>query len=393
MPTRREIMRGLAACLPASLAAACGKPTPATVAPTATATPPPGPRTMLVLGGTRFLGPAIVDAAVADGWEVTLFNRGKSDPGLYPDLEALVGDRDPEVGDGLAALRDRQFTAVVDTSGYFPRHVAASAKLLADHVEHYVFVSSVSAYATHETPGADESDTLAVLDDPTVETMGEDFGNYGGLKVLCERAAEAAMPGRVTNVRPGFIVGPRDPTDRFTYWPVRYARGGRMLVPGTPSDPIQIIDVRDLGAWLVRLCADQRTGVFNAVGPGTPLSMGDVLAACGEGIATPPELTWVDAAFLEEAAERAKAAGKGPAGGLPIWVPPTGESAGFHRRSNAKAVAAGLVFRGVQDTVADTRAWFYSEPAERQTQLRAGISPSDEAELLAAFAAAARTAA
>jgi 2'-hydroxyisoflavone reductase len=343
---------------------------------------------MLVLGGTRFLGPAIVDAALAAGWEVTLFNRGKSAPDMYPELQTLIGDRDPDKGEGLSALKGRSFTAVVDTSGYFPRHVGASAKLLSEHVEQYVFVSSVSAYAEHDEPGADESDGLAELEDPTVETMGDQFQNYGGLKVLCEQAAEAAMPGRVTNVRPGFIVGPRDPSDRFTYWPVRYARGGSMLVPGTPSDPIQIIDVRDLGTWLVRLCDDRITGIFNAVGPGQPLTMGDVLEACAEGVETPPELTWVDADFLKAAAEEAGKGGTMPPMGLPIWMAPSGESAGFHRRSNAKAIAAGLTFRPVPQTVADTRAWFRTLPEERQGQLRAGIPPEVEAQLLAAFAEA-----
>ncbi len=390
MPTRRAILRGLASASASLSLAACTK-RPA-AEPTSAPEPDPRPKappgTMLVLGGTRFLGPAVVDAALEAGWEVTLFNRGKSNPQMYPQLEKLVGDRDPEKDAGLTALQGRRFAAVVDTSGYFPRHVEATAKLLGESAEQYVFVSSVSAYAAHETPEADEGDELAVLEDPTVETMGEQFENYGGLKVLCEQAAEKAMPGRVTNVRPGYIVGPNDPTDRFTYWPVRYARGGTMLVPGTPDDPIQIIDVRDLGKWLVQLCGDKTMGVFNAVGPATPSTMGEILAACGQGIDAPPQLSWVDADFLTAAAEKAAEEGKAVPMGLPIWVPPAGESAGFHRRSNAKAIAAGLTFRPVTETVVDTREWFLSEPAERQAQLRAGLPPQIEAELLAAYAAA-----
>lgn len=379
MPTRRRFLSGAITLGAAACGPRRGAPT-STVTPAGPATPaaPAGPRTLLVLGGTRFLGPAIVRSALEDGWEVTLFNRGKSNPELFAELEQLRGDRDPEVGDGLKALKGRHFDAVIDTSGYIPRHVEASARLLADHVGQYVFVSSVSAYAEHDEPGADESDALATLEDPTVETMGDQFQNYGGLKVLCEQAAERAMPGRVTNVRPGFIVGPDDPTDRFTYWPVRVAQGGEVLAPGTADDPIQIIDVRDLGAWLARVCADRTTGVFNAVGPRAPTTMGEVLAASARASGVEPELVWVDAKFLEVEAETSPVP-------VPIWVPPTGESAGFHRRSNARAVAAGLRFREIDDTVAATLSWFRELPVERQAELRAGIGRELETQLLARF--------
>src|SRR6185436_15513984 len=168
------------------------------------------------------------------------------------------GDRDPKKGEGLKALEGRKWDAVLDTSGYYPRHVKASAELLAPNIGHYVYVSSISCYAKTDVEGMDEDGALAKLDDPTVETMGKDYANYGGLKALCEQAAEAAMPGRTCVVRPGYIVGPTDPTDRFTYWPARFDKGGDVLVPGAPSDPIQVIDVRDLAEWMV-LVGEQGT--------------------------------------------------------------------------------------------------------------------------------------
>jgi 2'-hydroxyisoflavone reductase len=377
MSTRRAFLGG-ALALPAF--ACTPRQAPATAAPIEPAKPqaPKGPRTMLVLGGTRFLGPAVVDAALAQGWKVTLFNRGKSAPHLYPELEKLIGDRDPKVGDGLKALEGRTFDAVVDTSGYFPRHVTASAELLAKNVGHYVFISSVSAYAKNDEIDQTEDAQVAVLDDPTVETMGEEFQNYGGLKVLCEKAAEAAMPGRVSNVRPGYIVGPDDPTDRFTYWPVRVAAGGEVLAPGTAKDPIQIIDVRDLGEFIVKLCADKAKGVFNAVGPEPPIDMGELLASCQRVAGTDIDLAWVDATFLEAESKKAPVY-------LPIWVPPHGETVGFHRRSNARAIAAGLRFRALDDTVRATLEWWNGLPEERKGQLRAGIPREMEAELITRF--------
>src|SRR5688572_29497367 len=194
---------------------------------------------LLVLGGTKFLGRAVVEAAVARGHEPTLFHRGLTNPGLFPDLEHLRGDRDG----GLAALQGRTWDAVIDPSGYVPRIVRASAELLADAVEHYTFISSISVYPSFPTPGMDESSPVGTLEDPTVEDVP---AHYGPLKALCEQAAEAAMPGRVFHVRAGLIVGPNDPSDRFTYWPVRVAKGGDVLAPGSPERPVQIIDVRDL---------------------------------------------------------------------------------------------------------------------------------------------------
>jgi nucleoside-diphosphate-sugar epimerase len=326
---------------------------------------------ILILGGTRFLGPQVVDAARKHGHTLTLFNRGKTHPGLFPDIEKLQGDRDGN----LKALEGRKWDAVVDTSGYVPRVVRASADLLKDAVQHYVFVSTISVYAKAEKPGMDESGPVATIADPTNENVKE---NYGALKALCEGAAEQSMPGRVTNVRPGLIVGPGDPTDRFTYWPVRVARGGEVLAPGTPADPVQYIDVRDLGDWIVKAIEDRTVGVYNAVGPKEELGIGGLLDACnatGGGKAT---FTWADAAFLDEQKVAAWS-------DMPVWVPPIGEDAGFSRISSARAIARGLTFRPVEETTRATLEWFRTEPAEHQAKLTSGLSPEREAEVLAAW--------
>jgi len=326
---------------------------------------------ILILGGTRFLGPQVVDAARKHGHTLTLFNRGKTHPGLFPDIEKLQGDRDGN----LKALEGRKWDAVVDTSGYVPRVVRASADLLKDAVQQYVFVSTISVYAKAEKPGMDESGPVATIADPTNENVKE---NYGALKALCEGAAEQSMPGRVTNVRPGLIVGPGDPTDRFTYWPVRVARGGEVLAPGTPADPVQFIDVRDLGDWIVKTIEDRTVGVYNAVGPRETLGMGRLLDACnatGGGKAT---FTWADAAFLDEQKVAAWS-------DMPVWVPPIGEDAGFSQVSSARAIARGLTFRPVEETTRATLEWFRTEPAEHQAKLTSGLSPEREAEVLAAW--------
>jgi 2'-hydroxyisoflavone reductase len=332
---------------------------------------------MLILGGTGFLGPAVVEAAKAKGYTITLFNRGKTRPGLFPDLEKLRGDRDPSKGDGLKALEGRSWDVVLDNSGYVPRIVKASATLLAPRIKQYIFISSVSVYADTSVPGADETAALATMPDPTVETMGKEFENYGPLKALCEQAAEAAMPGRVANVRPGYIVGPGDGSDRYTYWPLRVEKGGEVLAPGTPEDPIQVIDVRDLAAWLVVLMDTKTMGAFDAVGPGEPLTMGGVLNMSKAVTGSGARFTWVSAKFIEDF--------PGEPLDLPIWAPPEGKTKGFHTRSGAKALKAGLVHRPAQETIKDTLAWFKTLPPERQAKRKAGLTPEREAEVLAAF--------
>jgi 2'-hydroxyisoflavone reductase len=330
---------------------------------------------MLVLGGTGFLGPDIVDSARASGWTLTLFNRGRTNPGLFLDLEQVHGDRNAD----LALLKDRRWDVVVDTSGYYPRQVKAAAAVLGGNVGQYVFVSTISVYSDTSQPGMDESAPVGRLEGPEPAKMAPE--QYGPLKASCERAAEEAMPGRVTVVRPGLIVGPDDPTDRFTYWPARVARGGEVLCPGSPSDPVQFIDSRDLGAWIVRYCADRTLGVFNAVGPKPDCTMGRLLDACDEAGGGGARLTWADAGFLDEQQVA-------PWQDMPGWVPPFGDHAGFSRVSAERALSKGLAFRPVAETVKDTLAWWRTLPAERTATMRAGIDPEREKTVLAAWHAA-----
>ena len=329
----------------------------------------PVKKRILILGGTGYLGPATIEAALARGHEVSMFNRGRTRPGLFPNVEHLLGDRDPDKGEGINALRNRKWDAVIDNSGYFPRQVGASAKLLAPNAGQYIFISSISVYEDNGPENQDESAKLATTPDPTVETMSDAV--YGPLKALSEKAAFDAFQGRAAIVRPGFIVGPDDPSGRFTYWPVRVDRGGEVLAPGAPSDPLQTIDVRDLGAWLITLVEENTRGTFNACGPKDRLAWGDVLASCRKATATANSLTWIPADWLRR--ERVS---------FPIWVPYLGGSRGFHTWSNARAVKAGLKFRPHGETVADTLKWYKSQPADGRTKL-AGPAAEREAELLA----------
>jgi 2'-hydroxyisoflavone reductase len=344
------------------------------------------PLRLLILGGTGFLGPQMVEAALARGHTLTLFNRGRTNTHLFPDIEKLEGDRDPDKGAGLSALEGRTWDAVIDTSGYVPRIVKASATLLAPAVAQYVYISSISVFADNSVAGLKEDGALATMED---ESSEEVMAHYGALKALCERAAEAALPGRVTNVRPGLIVGPGDPTDRYTYWPARLARGGEVLAPGDGSDPVQYVDARDLGGWLVHMVERRAMGVYNATGPASRLSMQAMLAACRAGCeaaateqapngAAGATLTWVPAEFLEEQ-------GVAPWSDMPVWVPGHGETAGFGRVDCSKAIAAGLTFRPAADTAHDTLVWQLARPVERRETLRAGLSSEREAAVLTAW--------
>jgi 2'-hydroxyisoflavone reductase len=334
-----------------------------------------GPRTILMLGGTGFLGPQTVEAALRRGHKVTLFNRGRTRPGLFPELEKLHGDREK---DDLKALEGRKWDAVVDTSANVPRWVTKAAAVLGPNVGHYIYISSISVYPDMSKPGTDETASVATIDDPTTEKI--DGRTYGPLKALSEKAAETAMPGKVAVVRPGLIVGPDDPSDRFTYWPVRVARGGEVLAPGSPDDPIQLIDVRDLGEFLVRLIDDHTTGVFNATGPDKPLTMGRTLDACKQVAASDAAFTWVDAGFLEKLGVHAWS-------DMPAWVPNGGETAGFAKVNNTRAIRAGLSFRPIADTAKATLEWFRTLPEDRRKKMRAGLSPEREAKVLAAWKA------
>lgn len=327
---------------------------------------------LLILGGTGFLGPHIVEAATRRGHTMTLFNRGKTHPGLFPDLEKLHGDRKSD----MSALEKRKWDAVIDTSAYIPGDVTRSATLLAPNVGQYLLISTVSVYAKIDKPGMDESAPLATTTEPDAQKVTPE--NYGALKALCEKAAQDAAPGKITVIRPGLIVGPGDPTDRFTYWPVRVARGGEVLAPGTPADPTQFIDARDLAEFIV-LCLEKRTlGTFNADAQAGSITMGRLLDTCKQVAKSDAAFTWVDAKFLEQQKI-------GPWSDLPAWIPADGDDAGFGRVSAAKAHAAGLRYRPLDATVRDTLAWFRREPAEHQAKLKSGLTAEREAAALAAW--------
>jgi len=326
---------------------------------------------ILILGGTVFLGRHLVEAARARGHEVTLFNRGQHHPDLFPDVEKLRGDRDGN----LDALRGRRWDAVVDTCGYVPRVVRASAELLADAVSYYTFVSSLSVYAATRQPGTDESAPVGRLQDETVEEItGE---TYGPLKALCEQAAERVMPGRVLNVRPGLVVGPHDPTDRFTYWPARVARGGDVLAPGRPDRQIQFIDVRDLAEWMIHAVEQNHTGVYNADGPDYHLSMGTLLETSKIASDSHAHFVWVEDQFLIDSAVQ-------PWSEVPLWIPESDpDAAGFFAFDCRKAIAAGLTFRPLEETIRVTLEWETTRSTTHEW--RAGLRPEREKELLEAW--------
>ena len=338
------------------------------------------PRSMLILGGTGFLGPALVEEALRRGHSMTLFNRGKTNPHLFPDLEKLRGDRD--AGD-LKALHGRSFDVVLDTSGYVPGHVEAVASMLAEGARHYVFFSSCGVYADHSVP-ADEGSPVAEADPEWVagvKTIRESLANYGAMKALCERTAERILPGRVTSIRPGLIVGPRDRSDRFVYWVVRVRRGGEVLAPGDGLDPFQFVDARDLAIWTLDCIENGTYGTFNAICPAGEWTMGGLLYGIKAAFSAGARLTWVEAGFLESVGVEAWTH-------MPAWVDRRGDHGAFHLVSSAKAVSAGLAFRPLADTARDTVAWFDAErPAGYEFGERAGIPAAREAEVLEAWRA------
>lgn len=321
---------------------------------------------ILVLGGTVFLGPHVVSAALDRGHTVTLFNRGVHGRDMFPEVERVPGDRNTD----LSALRGRRFDAVIDTSGYLPAQVRRAADTLAAGVDHYVFISSISAYAgfpPHTT--FDERAAIAEGDE-----------GYGANKARCEDVLEAAFPGRATRIRPGLIVGPRDPTDRFTYWPRRVAAGGRVLAPGRPDRPVQFLDVRSLAEWCVHVAEHRTAGVFNAVGPAARVTMRDVLDECRRALASDADFVWLSDAEL-------LSAGVQPWTDLPLWIPEEDpDHGGMLLASNAAAITAGLAFRPLAETILETFEWDSREGAHAEA-LPIRVTPLDrakEAELLGA---------
>lgn len=328
---------------------------------------------VLILGGTIFLGRHLVDAALALGHQVTLFNRGQHNPNLYPEAQypqitQLRGDRDG----GLDALKGRTWDAVVDTCGYVPRLVGDSAGQLADAVDHYTFISTLSAYDNFKVAGIREEAAVCTLEDETVEDVTTGArGTYGPLKALCEQAAETAMPGRVLNVRAGLLVGPYDPTDRFTYWSVRIARGGDVLAPPTPDAQVQFVDARDLARWVIHMAEQKHAGLYNVTGPATRLTFEPFLESCKAAIGSNATFNWASASFLAEHAVR-------PWMNLPLWVPD--EMRGLLQVDSAKALGVGLTFRALTETITDTLAWAGTRPDAHAWQ--AGLKPEREAALL-----------
>jgi 2'-hydroxyisoflavone reductase len=333
------------------------------------------PLRILILGGTGFIGPNQVRYAVARGHKVTVFNRGKTNPGTLPaGVEQLIGDRNGK----LDALKDRQWDAVIDNPTTLPRWVRDAAAILKGNAEQYLFISTISVYADNSKPDMDEDTPLMTLEDPTVEEIGG--GNYGGLKALAEKEAQKAFPGKTTIVRPGLIVGAGDNSDRFSYWPARIARGGEVMAPGNPTDRVQFIDARDLGEWTIRLLENRTYGVFNATGPAHPLTMAEMLYGIKAITTAGAQFTWVPAEFLEEQ-------NVSPWMDMPVWVPATGEMAGFGSRSIKRALDAGLTFRSLADTAQHTLDFWKGRDAERNEKVRAGIKPEREREVLAAWKA------
>jgi len=324
---------------------------------------------ILIIGGTRFVGRHLVNSALARGHNVTLFNRGKSNPNLFPNIETIQGDREYDI----EKLSGRAWDAVIDTCGYVPRLVGVSATSLERSVGRYVFISSISAYddAILNKIGIDESDAVGKLEDETVEEItGE---TYGPLKALCEKTILDLYGERGLVVRPGLVVGPNDISDRFTYWPVRVAKGGDVLAPEKPEVPLQIIDVRDLSEFTIKLIEEEATGVYNATGPDYELTLGAMLETCKQISGSDANFKWASVEFLKQnnVAEWSD---------MPVWIPNNEENKGFSRMNVSKAINAGLQFRPLEDTVRDTLAWANTRPVDHEW--RAGLKSDREQELL-----------
>lgn len=326
---------------------------------------------LLILGGTRFLGRHVAEQALARGHHVTLMHRGRSGPQLFPEAEHLLADRD---GD-LAVLDRGEWDAVLDTSAYVPRQVRAVTAKLAGRVGHYHLVSSISAYADFENGGSQETAPLRVLADPNVEAITGD--TYGGLKALCEQAAQSAFGDCCLISRPGLIVGPFDPTGRFTWWVQRLARQVHsvdVLAPGKPDSPVQFIDARDLAAWTLLQAERATPGVYNLNGPSRLLTMGEFLQSACDALKPNANLVWVDETFLKDQGVAAWS-------DLPVWLP--SDSFAMHRTPTAKAQAAGLTCRPLRETLIDTLAW--CQATQDPARPGVGLTAEREANLLAAW--------
>jgi 2'-hydroxyisoflavone reductase len=324
---------------------------------------------ILIIGGRRFLGRHLVETALSMGHEITLFNRGQTNPHLFPDVETITGDRDG----GLEKLKNRSWDAIIDTCGDMSRIVKASAESLADAVDRYVFISSIQVYADLSAAGNNETSPTAKLEDGAAEEATEE--TFGARKALCEKAVEETFPNRALVVRPGLLVGPYDTSDRFTYWPHRARRGGRFIAPQPKDKRIQIIDTRDLSAWLFRKIEDGTTGIFNACGPEYPLTMKAFLEKCITATGSDAEIVWVDKDFLLE--QKVKSWTE-----IPLWLPKK-EYAGMLDANNRKTITSGLTFRDLAETIRDTLSWADSRPSDYK--FKSGLDPEREKEILKAW--------
>jgi 2'-hydroxyisoflavone reductase len=330
----------------------------------------PKPLRILILGGTGFIGPYQVQYALDRKHTITLFNRGKTNSSLFPKVPRLIGDRN--LPDGHDALKKGTWDVVIDNPTANPKWVRGAGEALKGRVGHYMFISTISVFSDNSKP-VDEN---GPLNSPSDIDAPYNAQAYGSNKVRCENEAKNQFGDNVTVVRPGLIVGPGDLSDRFSYWPVRIDKGGEILAPGAPTDPVQYVDAQDLSQWIIRLAESRTMGTFNATGPKTPTTIAEMLYGIKAVTTSNATFTWVPAEFLAQKQVRAWS-------DMPVWVPSTGETAGFARVNCNKAYNAGLTFRPLADTAKDTLTWYHGRPAAEQEKARAGLAPDKEKTVLA----------
>lgn len=323
---------------------------------------------ILIIGGTKFLGRALVDAAIKKGYNLTLFNRGVTNPDLYPELEQIKGDRDGEISN----LGERNWDVVIDNCGYVPRIVKQSVEFLQNKVKTYVFISSISVYTETPEIGRDEDSEVIELEDKTTEDIMGSADSYGGLKLLCEQEVTQVFDNSLI-IRPGLIVGPHDPTNRFTYWPVRIRKGGKILIPNDENYPVQIIDVRDLANFTIQLIEDAVVGTFNATGPNSPYTLGSIFDISKSFSRFNPFFVKAEDKWLLDNEVQ-------PWMELPLWIPSdTGKA--LMNVSIERSLKNGLTFRSLKNTIKDTLEW-YDEINGDEKEWQAGLKTEKEQELL-----------
>jgi len=378
--SRRDFLR-TTAVVGGALAAGAAIPRHARAALLDGTAPAAKPLRILILGGTGQTGPFQVEYAVKRGHHVTVFNRGRRQTELPKEVVHLKGDRNTKE---LDELKGKDWDVVIDNPTTLPHWVRDAGEILKDHTKHYVFISTISVYADNSKPGMDETTKLEQYagGDPTAVTMEQFRANvgelYGKLKAASEAEAEKWFPGKTTVIRPGLIVGPRDESGRYTYWPVRISEGGEVMAPGKPSDPVQLIDGRDLAEWTIRMAESRKLGTYNATGPRAPMTVSQMLEETKKGVGGDARFTWVDQDFLQEQ----KVAGWMD---MPVWVPQMPDNLGFSAVSIKRALKAGLTFRPLAETARDTLAWYNAQPEDRKAQLRGRFTREREKEVLAAW--------